>query len=554
MLTYLKIENLALIECSEVEFAPGFNVITGETGAGKSILLGAISLLLGERADRSVIRAGAERCEICGSFLLPETTALDVAPLLAAAEIPFDLAQPELQLRRIITENGGRCHINNVPVTVRMLHDLGELLIDVHGANEHQSLISRTRQLELLDRYAGSEAERKACAELCAELTALEEERAAFERDMPSGTEAAHLELLIGEIEKVAPVSGEDAELAARHALASNSRQIMEDTARLAALLGDGESSVSEQLSQAYRVLQELARLDEARGSEFLDRCAVLSESVRDLADDLADFGGNVELNEQEFQELEERLSQLHTLKRHYGPTLERVLETLEEAKVRLDDYRRGSEKRSEFDRREKELRRMLKEAAAALTRLRQTKAKEFTAQVRAKLGAIGFAAGALEPAFSAIEPGANGQDQLELLFSANPGEPPQPLRKIASSGELSRLMLALKTVLSDADRVPVAIFDEIDVNIGGETACRVAAELQSLGQRRQLLAISHLPQVAARGDAHFAVSKGAEEARTVSHIVRLRGDDRLNEIARMLGGSKAALKHARDILKDGSR
>ncbi len=554
MLTYLKIENLALIEHSEAEFEPGFNVITGETGAGKSILLGAVSLLLGDRADKSVIRAGAERCEICGSFMLPAESVPEVAELLAGAEIPFDTGEPELHLRRIITAGGGRCHINNVPVTVKMLHDLGELIIDVHGANEHQSLISRSRQLDLLDRYAGSEKERKACADCCNKLKLLADEKAEFEKNMPSAVEAAHLELVLEEIDKVNPQSGEDAELTARHGLAANAKRIMECTAELSAMLGEGENSVAEQLSGAYRLLQELAQMDDKKGGEFLDRCAVLSESVRELAGELEDFGSGVELDEAAFAELEERLSMLHTLKRHYGPSLEQVLQTREEAQDRLDDYRRGSEKRADFERREKAIRQELQKNADTLTALRKEKAAEFARLVCAKLWAIGFKGGVLEPDFAVTEPGANGQDIFELNFSANPGEPALPLRKIASSGELSRLMLALKTVLTDADRVPVSVFDEIDVNIGGETACRVAEELQSLGRKRQILAISHLPQVAAKGDAHFAVSKGGEDFRTVSHIVRLQGEERLKEIARMLGGGKAAMAHAAEILDGGAK
>ncbi len=554
MLTYLKIENLALIESSETEFSPGFNVITGETGAGKSILLGAVLLLLGGRGDRSVIRSGESRCEICGSFLLTPDTAAAVRPMLDAAEIPFDADAPELHLRRIITENTTRCHINNVPVTVRMLHELGGLLIDVHGANEHQSLVSRSRQLDLLDRYAESAAMRNKCAGICRRIAELEAERAGFEKNMPSQAEAAHLELVAEEIGRVNPRPGEDGELAARHALASNAKHIMELTAALAALLGDGENSVSEQLSQAYRLIQDLSQADEKKSGEFAGRCGVICESVQELANDLTLFGSNVELDEESFMELEERLSSLHTLKRRYGPGLEQVLATQAEALARLDDYRQGSSKREAFEQKAQLLRQELQQAADELTALRQSRAEEFTRQVCGKLKAIGFASGRLEAGFEKCEPGANGQDIFELFFSANQGEELLPLRKVASSGELSRLMLALKTVLADADQVPVSIFDEIDVNIGGETACQVAEELHKLGQHRQILAISHLPQVAARGDSHFAVSKESSDSRTVSHIIRLDDSARLHEIARMLGGGAAAEEHARNILSGGRR
>ncbi len=549
MLVYLKIDNLALIGHTEVEFTAGFNVITGETGAGKSILLGAVSLLLGERADRSVIRAGEDRCEIGALFRLGGGTVRELAPLLEAQDIPVE-ENGELQLRRVLTESGSRCYVNGVLVPVRILKEIGELLIDVHGANEHQSLTSRGRQLELLDRYAGAEELKSECAAICAELRDLQTEIEEFNRDLPNSAEAGYLARLVSESEKIAPRPGEDEELTRRHALAADSRRILTESAALSDLLADGENAVTEQLSQAYRMMLSLAKLDEERGGDFLTRCELAQEMLRDLSDDLKDFAGSVELDEAEFAELENRLSSLHTLKRRYGPSLEQVLASLESARTRLADFERADGRRREFAELEKALCKQLRERAGELGSLRRAKAAEFAAAVESKLAAIGFAAGRLEVGFEETEPGPSGMDQVEFLFSANVGEPPQPLRKIASSGELSRLMLALKTVLADADLVPVAIFDEIDVNIGGETAARVGDELRKLGARRQLLAISHLAQVAARGDRHFAVAKSTAEGRTLSTIAELGADAREREIARMLGGGDAALAHARQLLK----
>jgi DNA repair protein RecN (Recombination protein N) len=550
MISFLKIENLALIRHTEVDFAPGLNVITGETGAGKSILLGAIGLLLGARADRTVIRAGAERCEICGLFQLPPAAAAAVAPLLEKRDIPFDPAAPELAIRRIIAETSGRCHVNDTPVTVKTLQELGELLIDVHSANEHQSLTSKACQLELLDRYAGADGPVAVCAEAFRQLAALRREEAAFAAGLPSPAEAAQLAMIIEDIEKVDPKSGEDEELATRHGLAANARQIIADSAELATMLSDGENSMLDQLSGVYRKLQELTRFDAVRGGELQEICGIATEQLRELAERIADFGSGLELDEAAFAELEHRLSLLYTLKRRYGPSLDQVIDALTDARARLDDYRRGDEKRAEFKRREADFRQKLAAAADELSRLRRSKAAQLAAEVEEKLQHLGFPAGRIEAQFTDIEPGPNGRDALELLFSANAGEAPQPLRKIASSGELSRLMLALKTVLSDADRIPVAVFDEIDVNIGGETATKVADELRKLAVRRQLLAISHLPQVAAKGDVHFVVSKCDEAGRTVSTILRLDADGRRREIARMLGGGQAADIHARDLLK----
>lgn len=551
MLTYLKIENLALIDQCEVEFGPGFNVVTGETGAGKSILLGAVALLLGGRADKSVLRAGAERCGICGIFSLPPNAAASVMPLLEDAGIPFDPEVGELQLRRIITPKSGRCHVNDVPVTVQLLRQIGEMIIDVHSANEHQSLTSRSCQLELLDRYAGAEMLQKECARICRKLSELQKEQEAFERTMPSPAEAEHLSACIAEIEGVNPAPGEDEDLSRRHALASNAREIAGAAEHMTQMLTEAEDSVAERLAEIYRMLQDFARLDDSGSASLMERCSVASELVRELSDGIRDFGGSVELDEEEFARVEERMSALFTLKRRYGQTLEAVLDYLEQARKRLDDFRRGDEKRRAFEELRRQTEAELDAAAEKLSRLRRARAEDLTGAVTEKLRHLGFLGGSLHCTFEEIPPGANGKEMLELQFSANPGEPEQPLRKIASSGELSRLMLALKTVLADADRVPVAIFDEIDVNIGGETAVRVGEELHQLGKDRQLLVISHLAQVAAQGDQHFVVSKSVTDGRTSSRIVPIAAEERRCEIARMLGGGEGAYEHAGKILHE---
>ncbi len=549
MLAYLRIENLALIEHSEVEFASGFNVITGESGAGKSILLEAISLLLGDRADHTVIRTGADRCEVCGVFYLPPETVSAAAPLLATMEIALDPVQPELHLRRVITFSGTRCQVNNVPVTTRILKTIGELLIDVYGADEHQSLTSRTCQLALLDRYAGVEQLQSDCAEICAELAGVRGERAEFAASLPSAAEVSRLEAVVEEIEQVSPKENEDELLGARHRLVVGAKELVEESTRLAMLLRDDENSVTEELSEAYRLLQHMARMDEEKIGEFMKRCAVATEAVRDLAADISEFGSGVEMDAEEFQSLEKRLSALYGIKRRYGPSLGQVLETLSNAKNRLAAYYDGDKRRASLERQEHALEKRLQTSADRLSESRRSRAAAFTEEVCGKLRSIGFPGGTVTAEFSRVEPGANGQDQVELLFSANVGEPMRPLRKIASSGELSRLMLALKTVLCDADRIPVAIFDEIDVNIGGETAAKVGMELRVLGRKRQVLAVSHLPQVAAMGDVHFAVDKAVDHGRTFSRIVRLDGEGRRREIARMLGGGAAALSHAAELL-----
>lgn len=548
MLIYVKITNFALIEESELEFGSGFNVVTGESGAGKSILMGAVELLLGGRVDKGVIRNGCDRCMVCGGFAVPAGLAGAVGAILVPAGIPFDPAEP-LQLRRVIGQSSVRNYVNDTPVSARLLASVGEQLIDLHGANEQLSLTVPARQLDLLDRYAGAEEAAALCGRIAGELEALAKEREEFDRQTPDEAERSRLELQLEDIDKVNPAPGEDEELSARFKVAGNSRQVLETAGQLTAALTEGEDSVADRLGSVYRRLLELSRIDEALAAGLLEECDRIQEDVSALSGRVAELADKVDLDPEALAAIESRLGELFTIKRRYGPTLEQVLAVRGEAFRRLELYRNTAVRRQEFERRKAELTAELRRAAEKLSALRKKKAAEFAERVRSKLGAIGFAKCVLEVAFSEVEPGPNGMDRVELLFSANAGESVHPLRKIASSGELSRLMLALKTVLADADSIPVVVFDEIDVNIGGETANRVGEELHHLGRNRQILCISHLAQVAARADRHFRVEKHTEEERTFSECRELDAEGRVREIGRMLGGGESAVTHARAIL-----
>ena len=548
MLIYVKITNFALIEESELEFGSGFNVVTGESGAGKSILMGAVELLLGGRVDKGVIRNGCDRCMVCGGFAVPAGLAGAVGAILVPAGIPFDPAEP-LQLRRVIGQSSVRNYVNDTPVSARLLASVGEQLIDLHGANEQLSLTVPARQLDLLDRYAGAEEAAALCGRIAGELEALAKEREEFDRQTPDEAERSRLELQLEDIDKVNPAPGEDEELSARFKVAGNSRQVLETAGQLTAALTEGEDSVADRLGSVYRRLLELSRIDEALAAGLLEECDRIQEDVSALSGRVAELADKVDLDPEALAAIESRLGELFTIKRRYGPPLEQVLAVRGEAFRRLELYRKTAVRRQEFERRKAELTAELRRAAEKLSALRKKKAAEFAERVRSKLGAIGFAKCVLEVAFSEVEPGPNGMDRVELLFSANAGESVHPLRKIASSGELSRLMLALKTVLADADSIPVVVFDEIDVNIGGETANRVGEELHHLGRNRQILCISHLAQVAARADRHFRVEKHTEEGRTFSECRELDAEGRVREIGRMLGGGESAVTHARAIL-----
>jgi DNA repair protein RecN (Recombination protein N) len=549
MLNWLKIKNMALIEELDVEFGKGFNVITGETGAGKSILLGTIALLLGERADKGVIRSGTERCELAAGITVKNDIQKALLSALEQADIPFEAESSEIQLRRVIGKSSNRNYINDTPVTLQTLKNIGNFLVDIHAANEHQSLLSRGTQLDILDRFGKLDVLTGKCRDLCKELNALRVECEKTFADMPSSIEAEHLKMIVEEIEKISPEVDEDEKLNIKHSLAANSKTILELSSRSAMQLCDSEDSIVDKLGEVYRDIQELAHIDSVKAEPLLTACDQIVEQVRDLSYEIENYGSNVELDQQSFLELENRLTDLQTIKRRYGPSLERVLAECEKACERLLVYSDAEKMRQEFKKKEEDLFAKLKIAAQKLSKERKTAAKDFCQQVEDKLKALGFLQSELDILFNETEPTERGMDRIEFLFSANPGEKIQPLRNIASSGEISRVMLALKTVLADADTIPVLIFDEIDVNIGGETANQVGKELLNLASNRQILCISHLAQVAACGQQHYAVVKNVNSGRTTSTIKHLEADDRTAEIARMLGASKAAQAHAKELL-----
>ena len=547
MLSYLKITNYALIESSEIEFSGGFTVVTGESGAGKSIVMSAIELLCGGRGGKGSIRTGCDRCTLSGIFTVPPALKEPMAAILedGGLEIPDNFT--EITLRRVITQSATRNFIDDTPVSSKLLSQIGAFLVDRHGANEQISLTVPARQLELLDNYADCAKEKAACADICRQLADLTRERAAFEAQLPSETEADRLQLMLEEIDRIDPLPNEDEELAGRQRRGANSRQILEYAAQLTNLLTEGDLSIADKLGDVFRMLSELERIDPALTGDLTIQCSDLQNRLVDLSNAVSLLPDKVELDPEALNAVEARLSEIYTLKRRYGPTMEQLLESRDAARERLAEYMRSKQKRDEFDAREKELKNLLLTAAKKLSEVRKSSADKFLALAVKKLRAIGFATAEIKPEFTAVAPTANGMDHLELMFSANKGEDLRPLRKIASSGELSRLMLALKTVLADADAVPTVIFDEIDMNIGGETANKVGNELCNLGKNRQIICISHLAQVAARADEHFKVEKSTIDGRTVSKIRKL--DDPAEELGRMLGGGASALRHAQELL-----
>ena len=549
MLKWMRLKNLALVDKADMEFGPGFNVITGETGAGKSVIMGGVGLLLGGRADKSAIRIGTDRCEVSGEFFVGGGSASRVKAILDEAGIESDPAG-NLLVRRVITASSSRNFVNESPVTLQILHRIGEVLVDIHGASENHQLLKNQNQLEMLDRFGRLDAELAEVRAVWSELAKLRQEKKSFAESMPSAEETARFRRDAAEIEKAAPVSGEDEELEARHTVAAHSKSIIEVALTAANALSECEDSLADRVGQVRRMLGDLEKFDPDHAEQFIRAIEEISAQVMSLSNDLTDHASEVDIDEGEFMAMEERLRVLQTMKRRYGPTLDDVLAHLAFLQSKIEAYDNSEVIRENFGKREKELLSRLTAACARLSAARKKAGKALAKQIGSELKKLGFKRSDFEVVVMDAAPGADGADRIEFMFTANPGVPLMPLREVASSGELSRVMLAAKTVLAEADSIPILIFDEIDANLGGETASRVGQEIAALAENKQILCISHLPQVACNASVHFMVSKESAADVTTTHIRRLDKASRINEISRMLGGGEIAHEHAEAMLK----
>jgi DNA repair protein RecN (Recombination protein N) len=550
VLTLLRIKNLALVEELEWQMGPGFIAVTGETGAGKSIIIGALQLLLGERADKSFIRTGADLCTVEAVFSGNDLQKLN--PQLVEAGI--EPCENELILKRSLSSTGtNRQFINSSPTTLSALKNLGDELVDLHGPHDHQSLLSPETQLILLDSFARAE-ERLAeyrkhyrqLQTLLAEHSALNTAETAREQEIDL------LRHQINEIKSANLVADEEEEIEKRYKLTSNSKRLIELASATANKLSEADDSVLSQLAETQRLLRELEKIDNSIAQFSAAHAASVIE-LSEIARALSSYTEKLDLDPEQLAALEQRVSLFETLKRKYGGSIAEVIEFGE----------RAAERMQKIEGRDAELERLVKEienvrshmnrAGEALHKLRTKGAPKLSENIRRNLRDLGFRQSEFEAKLSALdEPRASGFDALELLFSPNPGEPLKPLRAIASSGEISRLMLAIKSALAAHDTIPLLVFDEIDTNVGGEIAHAVGAKMLTLGHDHQLICITHLPQVAAIASSHFVVSKDVSRGRTFSNLRKVTGKMRQEEIARMLGGkSESALKLAASLLKE---
>ena len=553
MLTSLHIKNLALVEKLEIDFSDGLNVVTGETGAGKSVILGAIKLLLGERADKSLIRTNASAAEISAIVELSATPALkDIADKILdeAGIIPDEGGQ--IILRRVVTASSSKNYINSTPTTLNTMKALGACFIDIYAPGEQQGLADNSKQRILLDRYASLKNDTKSTKELYLKWQELIKKKDEFHKEIPDRGELEILRYQLKEIDDADLKENEDSEVKAEYNQCAGARELMDSAQMILELLNGEESSILNSLQQTVRRLHEMNSINEEGTSPLTERTEAVIEEVYELSRDVDNYSSKLNLDPENLEFLEERLSTIQQLKKKYGPEISDIFayrEKLSDKINKADSFEELFETLlKDIDSAEK----AFYESCKKLSDKRKKATNKLSQNISDQLADLGFNGSYFEIKIEKATPGPSGFDHIEFCFAPNKGEGSKPIKDIASSGEISRVMLAVKTVLAKIDQVPVLIFDEIDANIGGVVATKVANKLVELGKQHQIFCITHMPQVAAGGKIHFRVEKNVYKNRTFTEMKLLENEDRVEEIARMLGGSKISSvveEHAKELL-----
>jgi DNA repair protein RecN (Recombination protein N) len=536
------------VDTLDWELVSGFNVVTGETGAGKSIVLGALKLVLGERADKSLIRTGAEQCSVEAMFELENSA--EINTILSEQGID-ECEGNQLLLKRIFTGSGtNRQFINGSQTTLNVLKLIGEGLVDLHGPHDHQSLLSRDQQLVLVDGFAENQVRLSKYQVCFRELTAFQERRSKL---LARSTEE-NLDLWrhqLHELEMADLKVGEIEELEARYKISSNSRRLLEISAAILRQLDEMDDSVMDRLKEIGRQLRDLERVDESI-SDFLRGHEAATVELEELKRGVVSYQERIEIDPRILAQMEERLNLLQSLQRKYRQGETGLIDLASELRVRLESFDHSEEMLAAIDSEIETHLKQLRSSGEILSKSREKAATKLAHEIGGHLKDLGFKQAGFEIQFeSTAEPRVTGLEIVDFLFSPNPGESSKPLRAIASSGEISRVMLAIKTALAQQDLVGLLVFDEIDANVGGEIAHSVGAKMRSLGESRQVLAITHMPQVAAAASRHYFVGKEIVDGRTRTSLGEVSGTARVEELARMLGGkSKTAMDHARELLR----
>ena len=561
MLKLLKINNIALIPSLEVEFGPGLTLLTGETGAGKSILIDALGLLLGNRASAELIRTGEDRAVVEG---VVEGRA--VASFLEEHGLLVEDGEAILR-REIQAEGKGRATINGALVPVSILRDLSPRIARIHGQHEPQGLLDPETHMELLDRHAGLLADADRVAGLYRALREVEASLESLRRGRQEGERRREmLEYQAAEIEKAHLKAGEDDALHQEKVIQANADRLASLTSQAYALLYEDEEAVAARLGQAYRKVEELAAID-PRFTPHLESRRALMAQVEDLALALRDYREGIDVTPGRLDAIETRLALIDRLKNKYGQNVEEVLAFGQRCREELQDLSSPAERQAELETKRSAAASQYFAAALELSTNRRAAAKDLEKKVTAALRELAMEKTRIKFRFDPDIPPATpddtsswterGIEAVELLLSPNPGEDLKPLAKIASGGELSRILLALNSVASLDDAGKTLVFDEVDAGIGGGVAEVLGRKLKAIAARHQVLCVTHLPQVASFAERHYAVRKRVERGRTVTEVKALGADERVEEVARMLGGetiTEAARRHAREMVKQGLR
>ncbi len=551
MLQSLHVKNLALMEETEVEFGEGLNILTGETGAGKSLLIGSVNLALGGKFEKEMLRQGKDSALVELVFSSKDEKVLEKLQEL-------DLTAEEdgtIIISRKLQVGKSTCKINGETVTARQVKELAEVLIDIHGQHEHQSLLHKKKHMEILDSYSGAEFEEVAqiVADTYKECRRLRQtmEEEAMDEDAKA-KEQALAEFEYREIDEAKLLTGEDEELEQRYRLMSNSRKITENLAESYMYSGnDAECGAGNSISRALRALRSVTMYDD-RLQQLEEQLSEVENLLTDYNRDVAEYISDCEFDEEDFRTVEERLNTINHLKGKYGNTIEEILsygESRQALLLKLADYDAYMEKlQKKLAEKEAELLAFCEKLSA----IRQKNALQLSEKLRAALVNLNFLTVAFE---IVVRPEQNitakGYDDVEFMISTNPGESLKPLGQVASGGELSRIMLAIKTVLAGRDAIDTLIFDEIDTGISGKTAWKVSEQLDVVAAAHQVICITHLPQIAAMADTHFVIEKSSTDNQTITDIYSLDEEKSLAELARLLGSdelSEAALSNAREM------
>ncbi len=565
MLSTLQIKDYALIENINIEFNRGLNIITGETGAGKSILIDALGLLLGERASTEIIRKGSKKAIVEGIFNVSNNE--KIKNLLEKNEIEIE---PELIVRREVSLKGSnRCFLNDTPVKLNVIKDVGNLLVDLHGQHEHQSLLRTETHIEMLDEFGDYpesleqfSRRRKTLAGLLKEFEELQE------RETQLREKKDLYNFQIKEIDAVAPEAGEDESLEQELRILENSEKLLEKTNLIYDMLFEGENPIYDNLVEVQNLLNELRKIDKSFDEKF-EEAVSASTLVNDISEYVRDYRDRIDLEPDRLEEMRRRLNSINLLKKKFGGTLDGVLTHREKIAGEIEIAENFTEKISDLKNKIEEARKSAGETANELSNLRKSAAQKLESELLNILSDLGISDADFKVEISQTEvtEGTDnyliidkkkykfnlfGCDKVEFMISTNLGESPKPLTKIASGGEISRIMLSLKSVLAKNDKLPLLIFDEIDTGVSGKIAQKVGRAIKSLSQFHQLIAITHLPQIAGLADHHYAVEKRKSGERIVSTIRELGEEEKVQEIAKLLSGDKiteAGILSAKELI-----